>query len=94
MIRAKHFPLSNTVSSTPLSFSAALFSLTVALFNRDVGKGGKFVIRAEPGQESQVLVLAGEPIDEPIAAQGPFVMNTRQEIMQANIDFQSGKFGN
>ena len=44
-----------------------------------------------PGTE--VLMLGGEPIDEPIAARGPFVMNTSEEIMQANQDFQSGRMG-
>ena len=39
------------------------------------------------------MVLGGEPIDEPIAARGPFVMNTQEEIMQANMDFMSGKMG-
>jgi len=34
-----------------------------------------------------------EPFGEPIFAHGPFVMNTREEIMQAIMDYQSGKFG-
>jgi redox-sensitive bicupin YhaK (pirin superfamily) len=38
-------------------------------------------------------VLTGEPIDEPIAGYGPFVMNTREEIMTAVRDLQEGHFG-
>lgn len=42
---------------------------------------------------SEVFVLSGEPIREPIAAMGPFVMNTEEEIRQVNWDYQRGLFG-
>jgi quercetin 2,3-dioxygenase len=42
--------------------------------------------------EAVVLLLSGEPIDEPIVGQGPFVMNTREEIAQAITDFNQGRF--
>jgi len=54
-------------------------------------KGEDFTVRAD--EDALVLVLSGQPIDEPIASYGPFVMNTDEEIMQAVKDFQSGKFG-
>lgn len=47
----------------------------------------------EACEKAVVLILSGEPIHEPIASHGPFVMNTRQEIMQAFQDFEDGKFG-
>ncbi|WP_286884524.1 pirin family protein [Pseudomonas sp. UBA7456] len=44
-------------------------------------------------QPARVLVLSGEPIDEPVVAYGPFVMNTREEIIESIEGFQLGKFG-
>ena len=59
-----------------------------ALFNNT---GETFSIKAS--ENSVVLILSGQPLREPIAAHGPFVMNTRQEILQAFEDYESGKFG-
>jgi redox-sensitive bicupin YhaK (pirin superfamily) len=53
--------------------------------------GGSVSLSAE--RDASVLVLSGEPIDEPIASYGPFVMNTAAEIRQAMVDFESGRFG-
>jgi redox-sensitive bicupin YhaK (pirin superfamily) len=54
-------------------------------------EGETFQIEAT--ENSKILILSGEPIREPIAAHGPFVMNTRKEILQAFQDFEEGKFG-
>ena len=53
--------------------------------------GEVFNVKAK--EDSLVLVLSGEPINEPIAAHGPFVMNTKEELLQAFQDFNNGKFG-
>ncbi len=50
-------------------------------------------VSVEANSDATLLVLSGEPIDEPVVGYGPFVMNSHEEINQAMDDFSSGKFG-
>ena len=63
-----------------------------------MGKGDVITILGDPTPESrsptlEVLLLGGRPIAEPVSWYGPFVMNTREEIVQAVEDFQAGRMG-
>ena len=68
--------------------SAEITTAEVGLFDR-AGTS----ISIECVQDATALLLCGAPIEEPIVGQGPFVMNTAQEIRQAMMDYQSGKMG-
>ncbi len=61
---------------------------SLAIYERE---GETIEVSAKKG--SKLLILNGEPIDEPVASHGPFVMNTQEELVQAFQDFQSGKMG-
>jgi hypothetical protein len=62
------------------------------------GDGNAIAVSASRTQESrhpnlEIIVLGGRPIREPVAWMGPFVMNTRDEVMQAVADYQAGRLG-
>jgi len=87
----------------PEGHTAAVVVLegTVEVNGEAIAREAEFVLLDQKGSEVTIeangnvrlLVLAGEPIDEPVVMHGPFVMNSKEEIVQAITDFQSGRFG-
>lgn len=86
----------------PANFNTALLVIEGnVLVNYEKVPTNHFALMANEGEtfeihateDAIVLLLSGEPINEPIAAHGPFVMNTREEILQAFDDYNRGKFG-
>lgn len=71
-----------------LSGSHAMKASELALFDTS---GERIAIDAR--EDATLLVLSGEPIHEPVARRGPFVMNTEEELVQAADDYQAGKMG-
>lgn len=89
--------------SFPTSFNTGFVIIEgeILINNTEVAKTDQFVQFANDGSEIQIealensviLVLSGEPINEPIAQYGPFLMNRPEEIQQAISDYNQGKFG-
>ena len=87
----------------PEGWSTAIIVLegSVTVNSDTVAEEAQLVVLSQQGKrvhlhassDAKVLVLAGEPIDEPIVGYGPFVMNSKTEIAEAIRDFNSGHFG-
>ena len=89
------FPAQNNTAVLVLSGNISIASHEETIEENHLvlfkNEGESFEITAN--QVTDLLVLSGSPINEPIAAQGPFVMNTQAEIAQAIRDFHTGGFG-
>ncbi|HEY4613763.1 MAG TPA: pirin family protein [Bacteroidota bacterium] len=99
-------PGSNVDIPIPASFNAFAYGMAgsatigteqqtlslgeLALFRND---GDAVSVRAPQNESADILLVGGEPLNEPVATYGPFVMNTDGEIRQTILDYQSGKFG-
>ncbi|MBS0193042.1 MAG: pirin family protein [Proteobacteria bacterium] len=92
-----------TTLRVPEGHTAALVVLhgTVMVNGEQVVRKAQFArfdragseVAIEANTDATLLLLAGQPLDEPIVGYGPFVMNTREQITQAINDFNAGKFG-
>ncbi|HEY4108616.1 pirin family protein [Puia sp.] len=91
-----------THTSLPADHNTAILLINgSATINDQKAPEHSFVLFANEGEtiditaneDSVLLVLSGEPLNEPIASYGPFVMNTQSEIIESIREFQSGKFG-
>ncbi|HEY9777522.1 MAG TPA: pirin family protein [Planktothrix sp.] len=78
-----------------------ILSGSLQIAGREVSNAPKLALLDTQGDEielvardaSKLLIMSGQPIDEPIASYGPFVMNTKEELMTAIQDYQTGKMG-
>ena len=99
---AAHAAISPTV---PADHNVAILALdgTVSVNDTEVPSGRLAILEpSAPGHDrveitsvagGRALIMTGRPIGEPIAAMGPFVMNSRQQLVEAYDDFQAGRFG-
>jgi hypothetical protein len=73
---------------------------TLTIGGRELSRHGAIQVRADAplalyngAEPSELLLLQGKPLDEPVAHHGPFVMNTREELMAAFDDYRRTRFG-
>jgi redox-sensitive bicupin YhaK (pirin superfamily) len=86
-------PSGHTIALYVLSGALKVGTQTVEATEMAVMEREGTELVADVTQDAVVLLLSGEPLNEPIVGHGPFVMNAREEIMQAMQDYNNGKFG-
>lgn len=103
MLNAKLKKGGKATFNFPSNYNTVVLAIEGAIIinGKDVTPTDHLALMANDGEEFEieatenavVLILSGEPINEPIASHGPFVMNTQEELVEAFNDFNQGKFG-
>lgn len=88
-VPAQHNTLMVILSGEVMVNEKIVHDSSIVLFAQD----GETHIQLTAHQDSKFLILTGQPLNEPIQGYGPFVMNTKAQIIQAFDDFNQGKFG-
>lgn len=100
-----HFSLepgAHHLQATPADHNVFAYVVdgSVRIGGRSVGDaemailGGGDGVQIESDEKAELLLIGGQPLGEPVARYGPFVMNTRAELMEAFADFRAGRMGN
>ncbi len=96
-----HIPANGTASlPTPVGHNAFVYVYegSVSIGGEEIERGriallnDGDIVKVAASVDARLLLIAGRPLDEPVARYGPFVMNTEDEIRQAVLDYQSGRF--